>query len=119
MPKCDRHLWDDLDKEPCWRCEELRYKKENIMATEACISCGCDTRISVDTHVESRMYYEVGVGQFCQKCYTSSNSLTEDYNAPKKFGANENVNRVVIDAKLIRNTPNDQELGGKIRRLLD
>lgn len=119
MPKCDRHLWDDLDKEPCWRCEELRYKKPNIMATEACISCGCDTRISVDTHVESRMYYEVGVGQFCQKCYTSSNSLTEDYNAPKKFGANENVNKVVIDAKLIRNTPNDQELGGKIRRLLD
>lgn len=119
MPKCDRHLWDELDKEPCWRCEELRYKKPNIMATEACISCGCDTRVNVNTHVESRMYYEVGVGQLCSKCYSTSNSLTEDYGAPKKFGANENVNRVVIDARLINDTPNDQELGEKIRRLLD
>jgi hypothetical protein len=65
------------------------------------------------------MYYEVGVGQLCAKCYNTSNSLTEDYGAPKKFGANENVNRVVIDARLINDTPNDQELGEKIRRLLD
>ena len=27
MPKCDRHIWDDLDKEPCWKCEELTLKE--------------------------------------------------------------------------------------------
>ena len=27
MAKCDRHMWDDRDKEPCWKCEELKYKK--------------------------------------------------------------------------------------------
>ena len=118
--KCERHLWDDLDKEPCWRCEELRYKKQNTMATEACVMCGCNTGISVDTHVESRTYYEYGVGQLCKNCYTKEiPSLTEDYNAPKKFGANENVNRLIIDARLIKDTPNNYELGEKIRRLFD
>lgn len=119
MAKCDRHLWDDLDKEPCWRCEELRYKKPNTMATEACISCGCDTRINVNTNIESRMYYEVGVGQLCKRCFENTSTLTEDYDAPKRFSANENVNRVIVDARLIKDTPNDQELGEKVRRLLD
>jgi len=117
MAKCDRHIWDDLDREPCWKCEELKYKKTNIMATEACVSCGCNTGISVDTHIEFRSCYVEGIGQFCHSCYNKS-SLTEDYNAPKKFGANENVDRLVIDAKLINDTPNNYELGEKIRRLL-
>ena len=43
MAKCERHLWDDLDKEPCWRCDELKYKKSNIMAKEQCVSCGAET----------------------------------------------------------------------------
>lgn len=117
MAKCDRHTWDDLSKEPCWQCEDLKYKKQNIMATEACVSCGCNTTVSVDTHIEFRSCYVEGVGQFCHSCYNKS-SLTEDYNLPKTFGANENVDRLIIDVKLINDTPNNYDLGEKIRRLL-
>ncbi|MEY4572150.1 MAG: hypothetical protein RLZ10_1376 [Bacteroidota bacterium] len=25
--KCDRHMWDTLDREWCWRCEELTLEE--------------------------------------------------------------------------------------------
>lgn len=27
--RCDRHIWDEEGRAECWRCEELRYKKED------------------------------------------------------------------------------------------
>ena len=120
MAKCDRHIWDDMDKEPCWKCEELRYSRtETIkvtnMAKETCVMCGTETGVDVSTHVDLRINYVEGVGQFCSKCYSKS-SLTEDYQAPKL--EESRIETVQVPVSIIKETPNDFELGGKIRSLL-
>lgn len=27
MPKCDIHIWNTTDSQPCWKCEELKYSE--------------------------------------------------------------------------------------------
>ncbi len=27
MAKCDIHIWNQTDTQPCWRCEELKYSE--------------------------------------------------------------------------------------------
>jgi hypothetical protein len=121
MAKCDRHIWDTEDREPCWKCEELRYSKtENKltitnMPKEHCVMCGKETNVDVNTHVDLRSNYIEGVGQLCRQCY-SKDSVTEDYQAPKV--AHERIETIQIPVSIIKETPNDFELGGKIRNLL-
>ena len=90
MAKCERHLWDDLDKEPCWRCDELKYKKSNIMAKEQCVSCGAETAYDFETHIDLRSNYVEGIGQFCKTCFNRSYNMTEENQDYKNFDANEN-----------------------------
>ena len=85
------------------------------MAKETCVMCVKETSIDVSTHVDLRINYVEGVGQFCSKCY-SKGSLTEDYQAPKI--EESRIETVQIPVNIIKETPNDFELGGKIRRLL-
>ena len=118
MSKCDRHIWDDLDKEPCWKCEELRYKKHDIMAKEYCVSCGVETVYDFETHVDLRTNYIEGVGQFCKSCFNRSYNTTEENQDYKNFDSNENLNHIVVSKDMIKETPNNYELGEKIRRLL-
>lgn len=120
MAKCDRHIWDTEDREPCWRCEELRYNRTETtkitnMPKEHCVMCGNETNVDVSTHVDLRTSYVEGVGQFCIKCYNKG-SITEDYQAPKV--EQERIETIQIPISIIKETPNDFELGGKIRSLL-
>jgi hypothetical protein len=39
------------------------------LGTEKCISCGKDTGISVNTHVDFRKGYVEGAGQLCSECF--------------------------------------------------
>lgn len=73
------------------------------MAKEICVMCGVETPYDINDHVDFRFGYVDGLGQTCRDCNNT-----------------HNVNEVIIKipGKLISNTPNDQELGGKIRSLL-
>lgn len=70
------------------------------MSKDKCIMCGEDTPYDYETHVDMRHGYIEGAGQLCSNCYFKSDR--DLLTIPK---------RMVID------TPNDQELGTKVRQL--
>lgn len=72
------------------------------MAKEKCLSCGVETPYEFDTHIEYRTNYIVGMGQLCRIC--SNNEL-------------EPVSHLMVPFHIIKDIPNDMELGEKIRQL--
>ena len=71
------------------------------MAKDKCIMCGVETPYDFETHIDMRLGYIEGAGQLCRTC----------------FNGNKNVNDIVVPFHMIENTPNDQELGGKVRSI--
>ncbi len=43
--------------------------KNKNLETEKCISCGRDTGIFINTHVDFRKNYVEGAGQLCSECF--------------------------------------------------
>jgi len=37
--------------------------------TEKCVSCGADTDVPVDQHIDLRKHYVEGAGQLCVACF--------------------------------------------------
>lgn len=68
---------------------------------DKCVSCGSETAYDVSTHIDMRNAYIEGLGQLCSKCYNSG----------------KNHNHILIPEYLIIDTPNDNELGKKVRTL--
>lgn len=68
---------------------------------DTCILCGVETAYDETTHVDMRVGYIEGAGQLCTQCY--------------RTGANRN--HIAIPESIILNTPNDMELGRKVRNL--
>jgi hypothetical protein len=68
---------------------------------EHCILCGVETSVKIGTHVDMRIGYIEGAGQLCPNCY----------NRGTEHGA------IAVDYNTILGTPNDQELGAKVRKL--
>ena len=67
---------------------------------EMCIMCSKETTTLKSTHVDFRVGYVEGAGQLCWECYTGkSRSL------------------ITIDERTIIDTPNDAELGAKVRQM--
>lgn len=87
------------------------------MAKEKCASCGVETAYDFETHIDLRSHYIEGVGQFCRPCFNRSYKMTEENQDYKNFDINEDLDQIVIPKDLIRETPNNYELGEKIRRL--
>lgn len=71
------------------------------MEMDKCVICGKKTAYSMDTHIDQRRGYVEGVGQLCQSCYTG----------------NKDTSDICIPDSMVITTPNDQELGGKIRSI--
>lgn len=65
-----------------------------------CVICDVETPYKRSTHIDMRIGYIEGAGQLCQSCYNRGNSREH----------------LAIPTYLITETPNDQELGGKIRQ---
>lgn len=42
------------------------------MEKEKCVLCGNQTNYNVDTHIDLRIGYEEGVGQYCLSCHRKS-----------------------------------------------
>lgn len=71
------------------------------MAKDLCIMCGKETAYDFETHIDFRVGYIEGAGQLCQSCYNRGSDRRH----------------IAIPMSMIYDTPNDQELGGKVRQL--
>jgi hypothetical protein len=71
------------------------------MAKDHCIMCGVETAYDYETHIDMRLGYIEGAGQLCSACWDRGNDRS----------------MLAVPEHIIRNTPNDQELGAKIREL--
>jgi len=68
------------------------------MAKDKCIMCGKETTYDVSVPIDYRFGYIEGAGQLCYEC-------------------NKDDNTVRVPKQIVKNTPNDMELGGKIRNM--
>ena len=84
------------------------------MPNEICIICGNETNVDVNTHIDYRYGYVEGAGQCCKECYDKTNKTYDDY--ATKIMKNRTT-LITISAEDILNTPNDMELGAKVRKL--
>ena len=75
--------------------------KSKAGTKEMCILCGEETPYTFDTHIDFRVGYVEGAGQLCKCCY--------DRGTERRL--------ITVPANMIYNTPNDMELGGKVRQL--
>ncbi len=73
---------------------------EKLELYEKCIMCGVETTILKTTHVDFRYGYVDGAGQLCRECYLS-----------------EDRNLITINSRIILDTPNNAELGEKVRQI--
>ena len=79
------------------------------MQKEICIKCGKETGVDVNTHVDFRTGYIEGVGQLCVSCYNVPDDVTEVMKNRRTL--------ITVPAETILDTPNDVELGHKVRRM--
>ena len=71
------------------------------MAKDTCILCGVETPYDYETHIDMRIGYIEGAGQLCKSCYNKETDHSH----------------ICIPTSLVYETPNDFELGGKVRTL--
>jgi hypothetical protein len=88
------------------------------MTKDTCVLCGVETQYDFETHIDLRYGYVEGVGQVCKNCFDKPTlKLQEDYQVPKNLKQDLKIGGVHIPFQIIYDTPNDQELGGKIREV--
>lgn len=83
------------------------------MPNEICIQCGKETNVDINTHIDMRYGYVEGAGQCCVECYNRTNNIQDDYITKIM---KQRTTLITISAEDILNTPNDQELGAKVRQ---
>lgn len=69
---------------------------------EHCVICNKETIYKFSDHIDMRYGYIEGVGQLCISCYNG----------------NKDTSDICIPNSLVKDTPNDMELGAKVRTLL-
>ena len=68
---------------------------------DRCVSCGVETAYDESIHVDMRNGYVEGLGQLCASCYSHGT----------------NRNHILVPEATVINTPNDNELGTKVRQI--
>lgn len=71
------------------------------MAKDTCILCGVETQYEMDVNIDYRTGYIEGAGQLCKKCWDRGTERES----------------ILIPTDVIKNTPNDMELGKLIRTM--
>lgn len=79
---------------------EIPFEKNELDMLEKCIICGVETTTLKTTHIDFRTGYVEGAGQLCRECYMG-----------------ESRNLFTIDGRTVLDTPNDMELGAKVRKI--
>jgi hypothetical protein len=76
------------------------------MAKDTCIMCGAETPYEFETHIDYRYGYVEGAGQCCRDCYDGKKSEL----------SNDHLQHFLVSAYTVKSTPNDAELGAKVRQ---
>lgn len=79
------------------------------MPKEICIKCGKETHEEITTHVDFRTGYIEGSGQLCISCYQQDNDLNEIMR--------KRTSLITVSVETILDTPNDADLGRKVRNM--
>ena len=74
------------------------------MSREKCITCKSETPYHLSTDIEYRSHYVEGAGQMCKDCWDDLCGSGED-------------TIYFIPESMIKETPNDSELGQKVRSM--
>lgn len=78
-----------------------------------CILCGVETAYKRSTHIDMRHGYIEGAGQLCTKCYNfDKSSVIKD-----EIPLDSHRKLFTVSEYTVLSTPNDQELGAKVREL--
>jgi uncharacterized protein with PQ loop repeat len=78
---------------------QLKTNNMDSNPIEKCIICKKDTTYHFNDHIDMRYGYIEGSGQYCISCYNKGNEHKQ----------------IIVPEDLVYNTPNDQELGSKVR----
>ena len=90
-------------------------KKAHADDYDHCVLCGVETAYKRNTHIDMRIGYIEGAGQLCSKCYYFDKpSVTKDEN-PIPLDSHRQL--FIVSEYIVLSTPNDQELGAKVRKL--
>ena len=96
-------------------CALEAEKKARLNEFDHCILCGVETAYKRSTHIDMRIGYVEGAGQLCSKCYHFDTiSVTKDKN-PIPLDSHRQL--FTVSEYMVLSTPNDQELGAKVRQL--
>jgi hypothetical protein len=82
------------------------------MAKDTCIMCGEETPYDYETHIDFRYGYVEGAGQLCKDCYEGKVAAI-----PVEEIMQRRRNLFTISEDDILSTPNDAELGAKVRQM--
>ena len=75
---------------------------------EKCVICGADTQYRFNDHIDYRFNYVEGAGQLCNKCGNKDE---------EPIALDSHRNLFTVSEYTVLSTPNDQELGNKVRQL--
>lgn len=88
---------------------ESEFKNNPI---EKCVICGELTQYRFNDHVDYRFHYVEGAGQLCEKCGIKTYEDQIGLGTP-----NPAHMLILVDETTILYTPNDAELGAKVRKI--
>ena len=86
----------------------LKQEQDQKNPIEKCIICGVDTEYRFRTPIDFRYNYVEGAGQLCPKCGNKDEEL---------ISLDSHRNLFTVSEYAVLSTPNDQELGSKVRQL--
>jgi hypothetical protein len=88
---------------------------DNVIPYDKCVKCGAETQYKITDHVDMRYGYIEGAGQLCKECADSAEEarLIDDHLI---FPVWPSRNLYTVSEETILNTPNDAELGAKVRQ---
>jgi hypothetical protein len=86
----------------------LQQEQNQKNPIEKCIICGVDTQYRFRTPIDFRYNYVEGAGQLCTKCGSKDE---------EPIALDSHTNLFTVSEYTVLSTPNDQELGAKVRQL--
>ena len=94
----------------------LQFEHKNN-PIELCVICGAETAYRFNDHIDYRFNYVEGAGQLCEKC-GGNKEVSEVFTEVEHLGTpNPGHRLILVDETTILYTPNDAELGAKVRQL--
>ena len=86
----------------------LEQEQNQKNPIEKCVICGVDTQYRFRTPIDFRYNYVEGAGQLCPKCGSKDE---------EPIALDSHRNLFTVSEYTVLSTPNDQELGNKVRQL--